>query len=69
MMSDVTSRCTKCAQRSATHRIDAPAGALGLKDLGVEEPVNMEDRADRYLIRFRKPSMFQDEGEIVRPPN
>jgi len=46
-----------------------PAGALGLKDLGVEEPVNMEDRADRYLIRFRKPSMFQDEGEIVRPPN
>ena len=33
------------------------------------KPVNMEDRADRYLIRFRKPSMFQDEGEIVRPPN
>jgi NADH dehydrogenase (ubiquinone) 1 alpha subcomplex subunit 9 len=46
-----------------------PAGALGLKDLGVEEPVNMEDRADRYLIRFRKPSMFQDENEIVRPPS
>jgi len=46
-----------------------PAGVLGLKDLGVEEPVNMEDRADRYLIRFRKPSMFQDDGEIVRPPN
>ena len=46
-----------------------PAGVLGLKDLGVEESVNMEDRADRYLIRFRKPSMFQDDGEIVRPPN
>ena len=30
MMTDVLSRCTQCAQRSATHRIDAPAGALGL---------------------------------------
>lgn len=45
-----------------------PADALGLTDLGVPEPVNMEDRADRYLIRFKKPSMFEDEGEIVRPP-
>ena len=45
-----------------------PADVLGIKDLGVEEPVNMEDRADRYLIRFKKPSMFEDEGEIVRPP-
>ena len=45
-----------------------PADVLGIKDLGVDEPVNMEDRADRYLIRFKKPSMFEDEGEIVRPP-
>jgi NADH dehydrogenase (ubiquinone) 1 alpha subcomplex subunit 9 len=45
-----------------------PTDVLGIKDLGVEEPVNMEDRADRYLIRFKKPSMFEDEGEIVRPP-
>ena len=45
-----------------------PADSLGMADLGVE-PVAMEDRADRYLIRFKKPSMFQDDqGEIVRPP-
>jgi uncharacterized protein YbjT (DUF2867 family) len=45
-----------------------PADVLGIKDLGVEEPVNMEDRADRYLIRFKKPSMFEDDKEIIRPP-
>jgi NADH dehydrogenase (ubiquinone) 1 alpha subcomplex subunit 9 len=45
-----------------------PADTLGLADLGVPEPVAMEDRADRYLIRFKKPSMFQDGGEIIQPP-
>ena len=45
-----------------------PSDVLGIKDLGVEEPVNMEDRADRYLIRFKKPSMFEDDKEIIRPP-
>ena len=42
-----------------------PAGELGLSDLGVSESVPMEDRADRYLMRFRKISQFVEEREVV----
>jgi|EP00908_Phaeocystis_cordata_P014247 NADH dehydrogenase (ubiquinone) 1 alpha subcomplex subunit 9 len=45
-----------------------PAGELGLSDLGVSESVPMEDRADRYLMRFRKISQFVEEREVVRAP-
>ena len=45
-----------------------PEDSLGAADLGVTEPVNMEDRADRYLCRFRKISQFQEEREIIRAP-
>ena len=38
-----------------------------LKELGVD-PTPMEDIAERYLVRFRKSSMFIDEDEIVKQP-
>lgn len=45
-----------------------PAGAdNGLAELGVD-PTPMEDIAERYLVRFRKSSMFIDEDEIVKQP-
>jgi NADH dehydrogenase (ubiquinone) 1 alpha subcomplex subunit 9 len=45
-----------------------PPDAPGLAELGVTEPVTIEDRADRYLMRFKKQSHFQEEDTIVQAP-
>jgi len=45
-----------------------PAGAPGLAELGIAEPGSIEDIAERYLMRFKKQSHFQDEKTIIQAP-
>lgn len=45
-----------------------PAGAPGLAELGVTEPVPIEDVAERYLLRFKKQSHFEDDGKVIHAP-
>ena len=47
-----------------------PAGAVdGFAELGIDDISSMEDIAERYLVRFRKSSMFiDDESEVVKQP-
>jgi len=46
-----------------------PEGALGFDELGITKLATVEEIAPRYLTRFRKMSMFVDEGEVVNAPN
>jgi len=46
-----------------------PEGALGFADLGIDDLVVMEEVAERYLMRFRKSSMFVDEDTVVNQPS
>lgn len=46
-----------------------PEGALGFDELGISKLTAIEDVAERYLVRFRKMSMFVDDGEVVNAPN
>ena len=56
--------------RRSVQRSRLPAAPhLSIDELGVESLTAMEDVAGRYLVRFRKMSMFVDDGEVVNPPN
>jgi len=46
-----------------------PDSALGFDELGITKLTSIEEVAERYLVRFRKMSMFVDEGEVVNAPN
>ena len=39
-----------------------------LMELGVTEPRSIEDLAERYLIRFKKQSHFQEDDTIIQAP-
>ena len=47
-----------------------PAGEPGLEELGITDPGHIEDIAERYLMRFKKQSHFQDleEKKIIQAP-
>ena len=45
-----------------------PAGSPGLAELGVEDPKTIEDLAERYLLRFKKRSHFQEDDTIIQAP-
>ena len=45
-----------------------PEGASGFEDLGINKLTAVEDVAERYLVRFRKMSVFVEEGEVVNAP-
>ena len=34
----------------------------------VTEPVPIEDVAERYLLRFKKQSHFEDDGKVIHAP-
>ena len=45
-----------------------PEGALGFNDLGIDTKLTaIEDVAERWLVRFRKMSVFVEDGEIITP--
>lgn len=46
-----------------------PEGAPGFEELGISNLTAVEDVAERYLVRFRKMSMFIEEDEVVNAPN
>ena len=46
-----------------------PPDALGFDELGISKLTAIEDVAERYLVRFRKMSMFVDDNEVVNAPN
>jgi len=43
-------------------------GSLGFEELGITDLSTVEDIAERYLVRFRKMSMFIDNDEVVGQP-
>ena len=45
-----------------------PQGAMGFDEFGMADLTTMEEVAERYLIRFRKVSMFVDDDAVVNPP-
>jgi len=46
-----------------------PEGTMGFEDLGMTKKLTaIEDVAERYLVRFRKMSVFVEEGEVVNQP-
>jgi len=47
--------------------IVSPDGKTGFEEMGLV-PTAMEDLVDRYLVRFRKKSLFVDENEVVKQP-
>ena len=47
----------------------ATEGTLGFEELGMTKLTTIEEVGDRYLVRFRKMSMFVDDGEVVNAPN
>lgn len=50
--------------RRTTVDIVQPSGTLGFEELGMR-PTPMEDIADRYLVRFRKTSLFVEDGAVI----
>jgi len=45
-------------------------GSMGFAELGMDDLTPMEEVAERYLVRFRKASMFIDDTEeVVKQPN
>lgn len=45
-----------------------PEGASGFEDLGINKLTAVEEVAERYLVRFRKMSVFVEEGEVINAP-
>jgi NADH dehydrogenase (ubiquinone) 1 alpha subcomplex subunit 9 len=45
-----------------------PEGVMGFDELGIDKLTTVEDVGERYLVRFRKMSVFVDEGEVVNAP-
>jgi len=46
-----------------------PEGAPGFADLGMTKKLTaIEEIAERYLVRFRKMSVFVEEGEVINQP-
>jgi NADH dehydrogenase len=50
--------------RRTTVDICKPEGTPGFEELGIT-PTPMEDIADRYLVRFRKTSLFVEDGAVI----
>ena len=48
--------------------LEAEGVVNGLAELGVDQPVALEEVADRYLRRFRKMSSFIEGDEVVSQP-
>jgi hypothetical protein len=45
-----------------------PEGSPGFEELGITDLSSVEDIAERYLVRFRKMSMFIDDDTVVKQP-
>mmetsp|Transcript_44366 Transcript_44366/g.88682 ORF Transcript_44366/g.88682 Transcript_44366/m.88682 type:complete len:343 (-) Transcript_44366:409-1437(-) len=46
-----------------------PEGTMGFEELGITNKLSsIEEVAERYLVRFRKMSVFVEEGEIINQP-
>ena len=46
-----------------------PANVMGFDELGMSKLTSIEEVAERYLVRFRKMSVFVEDGEVVNAPN